>query len=244
MIALYILGGLSLLILLVLILPVRLRVTYDKTLTARLRILFFIPYTLYDESRPEKPAKKKKADADKPKKEKPKKEKKSASHLFKERAEQLKTRGAAGVLDWLRDMARLVLGATRRLLRAIRVTRLDLQIRVAGEDAAETALSCGRWCAAAYPLLGTLMCAVRTKRSDVRIEPDYFGDKTIATADVRLSILPWRVLVAAVWMLISYLRLTRPGSDQTVDRREQKIKRAAEKKIKELEKKKQQKEAS
>ena len=164
MIALYILGGLLLLILLILIVPVRLRVTYDQTLTAKLRVLFLIPYTLYDERGPEKP-KKEKAKADKPAKAKKKKEKKSASHLFKERAAELKTRGAAGLLDWLRDIARLVLGATKRLLRAITVRRLDLRMCVVGEDAADTALTCGRFCAAAYPLLGTLMCAIKTRRS-------------------------------------------------------------------------------
>lgn len=246
MIALYILGGLLFLILLILIVPVRLRVTYDQTLTARLRILFVIPYTLYDERKPEKP-KKEKAESEKPAKEK-KEKKRSVSHLFKERAQDLKARGAAGLLDWLRDVARFVLGATKRLLRAITVRGLTLQMRVVGDDAASTAIACGRWCAAAYPLLGTLMCAIRTKRSDVRIEPDFLGTETSYAADVRLSISPWRVLFAAVWALAGYLRLTKPAADATLHktdyRREQKIKRAAEKKIKQLEKQKQQKEAS
>ena len=247
MIALYILGGLLLLILLILIVPVRLRVTYDQTLTAKLRFLFVIPYTLYDESKEEKPAADK-PKSDKPKKEKTKKEKKSASHIFKERAAQLKARGAAGVIDWLRDVARFALGATKRVLRAITVRRLDLRMRVVGEDAASTALTCGRFCAAAYPLLGTLMCAIRTRRSNVQIEPDFLGVKTTYTADVRLSISPWRLLGAALWALFGYLKMTRPSPDETINkadyRREQKIKRAAEKKIKELEKQKQQKEAS
>ena len=247
MIALYILGGLLLLILLILIVPVRLRVTYDQTLTAKLRVLFLIPYTLYDERGPEKP-KKEKAKADKPAKAKKKKEKPSASHLFKERAAELKARGAAGMLDWLRDVARFALGATKRVLRAVMVRQFDLSMRIVGEDAADTALTCGRICAAAYPLLGTLMCAIRTKRSNVKIEPDFLGTETTYTADVRLSISLWRLLIAALWVLAGYLKLTKPSPDAATDqahyRREQKIKRAAEKKIKELEKQKQQKEAS
>ena len=244
MIALYILGGLLLLILLILILPVRLRVTYDQTLKANLRILFVIPYTLYDESKPEKPTKEQAA-SDKPKEEK---KKKKTAGLFKERAAELKARGAAGLLDWLRDVARFALGATRRVLRAVKVRRFDLTMRVVGEDAADTALTCGRWCAAVYPLLGTLMCAIRTRRSNIKIEPDFLGVETTYTADVRVSVSPWRALWAALWALFGFLKLTKPSPDEaesTADyRREQKIKRAAEKKIKHLEKQKQQKEAS
>ena len=247
MIALYIVGGLLLLILLILIVPVRLRVTYrGEILVARLRILFIIPYTLFDGSKPEK--KKKKPSGEKKKE---KKEKKSASHVWQKRADALKAKGASGIIDWLRDVARWALGSTKRLLRAITVRRFDMRMRVVGDDAADTALACGRWCAVIYPLLGTLMCAIRTRRERVRIEPDFLGKETAIALDARISVSPWRAAWAALWALFGYLKLVKApaegeASNRADAKRAKKIKRAAEKKVKQLEKQKQeqQKEAS
>ena len=53
------------------------------------------------------------------------------------------------------------------------IGRLFLSVQVAGEDAAETAVTYGRVCALAYPAVNTLVQVARCKSYEVHIFPDF-----------------------------------------------------------------------
>lgn len=66
---------------------------------------------------------------------------------------------------------------------------------MAGEDAAETAVTYGRVCAAAYPAVSILVQAARCKRYEAHIFPDFNEKKTEiclqSRARIRLVFLMW-----------------------------------------------------
>ena len=86
------------------------------------------------------------------------------------------------------------------LLKVCSVKRLNVTIRCAGEDAADTAIQYGRCCAAAYTLLDVLrqFVKLRRRRCHIDIGCDYAADSSLFRYDVVLSIRVFRLL-AALW---------------------------------------------
>jgi len=84
------------------------------------------------------------------------------------------------------------------LLKVCQVTRLNVTIRCAGEDAAEAAIHYGRCCAATYTLLDVLgqFVKLRKRRCHIDIGCDFDAAQSFFRYDVVLSIRVWRLLVA------------------------------------------------
>ncbi len=226
MLALKIIGwvllGLLALILLLLIVPVRLRVKYGEELMARLWVLC-IPIKLAPKKeKPEKEPKKeknpKKEKADKPAKKKKEKKKpdgegkKKKDFLsLKKRAKELKENGIMAAAAWLKELAGLVMTTLSRIVDAITVKKLYADGEIAGEDAAQTALTFGKLCATVYPALGIIESKLKVKKQQVRLVPAFCLEKTQFTFDVVVSVSLWRIVVAALRMLIGYLKMPSVG---------------------------------
>ncbi len=204
----FVLLGLLALVVILLLVPVRFRVRYAEELSAVLWVLF-VPIRLAPKKeQPDKPKKKTPAKAEKA--EKPKKEKKDVLSL-KQHAEELKENGVAAAIEWLKEVVQHVLEATDRLLAAITVTNLVARVDIAGEDAAQTALTYGKICGAAYPALGVVESKLKVKKQDVQIAPAFCLEKTRFGFDVRLKISVWRVVVAALILLVQYIKMPTVG---------------------------------
>lgn len=217
----FVLLGLLALVVILLLVPVRFRVRYTEELSAVLWVLF-VPIRLAPKKeQPDKPDKpKKKTPAKAQKAEKPKKEKKDVLSL-KQHAKELKENGVAAAVEWLKEIAAHVLKAADRLLAAITVTNLVARVDIAGEDAAQTALTYGKICGAAYPALGVVESKLNVKKQDVKIAPAFCLEKTRFGFDVRLKISVWRVAVAALILLVQYIQM--PTVGEVKQRRLQRI---------------------
>ena len=175
------------LLLLLLIVPIYLRITFQGELTVKIRI-WGIPFKLY-------PKKKKK---DKPPKaEKRRKESFSVSQMLKED-------GVGAVVSYYTSLARMLSTEAKRLLRAITVDHLDIRLTVASADAAETAQNYGRVCAAVFPAEAMLESCIRVKRRRVRVDPDFLAAKGKAALDIRLHAVPLRITWSFFRLLISF----------------------------------------
>ena len=207
----FVLLGLLALVVILLLVPVRFRVRYTEELSAVLWVLF-VPIRLAPKKeQPDKPDKpKKKTPAKAKKAEKPKKEKKDVLSL-KQHAKELKENGVAAAVEWLKEVARRVLEAADRLLAAVTVTHLLARVDVAGEDAAKTALTYGKVCSAAYPALGLIESKVTVKKQDVHIAPAFCLDETRFWFDVKIAVSLWRVVVAALVLLVQYIKMPTVG---------------------------------
>ena len=81
----------------------------------------------------------------------------------------------------------------------ILVKKLSLSISVAGDDAADTAIKYGKYCAVVYPAVGTIVRVVKCKGYGVDINPN-FSEKaeTEINFDFAARIFAFRLIGLAV----------------------------------------------
>ena len=202
MIVLYVLLGILALLLLLLLTPVHLQARYDGALRVRARYLFLV-FPLYP--RPEKRkktvkrAKRKRREASKAEPEKKKKKELSQWERL------LREEGPSGLVRTVADLARLAGTAAGRILAAVTVDRLTLCLIVASEDAADTAVNYGKACAALYPSLAVLESAVRVRRRDIALAPDFLRRRGEVRGEIRLHVRPLRILWALLRLVGAYM---------------------------------------
>lgn len=212
---LYILLGLLafilLLLLLVLFVPVWARITYDEELRVRVWVLG-VPITLLpSEDKPEE------AEAKPTKTTAPAKPSK-AKELLAEVSRSFKEDGVAATLGYLTDLARIAGQAVGRVLHSITVDKLKLELIVADGDADTTAIRYGQVCSVLYPALTAIAGVIKVRKRAMRVEPNFFMKNSTASADVRLHIWVYRVVGAAIVLLVRYMRLK--DSDLITDKEE------------------------
>ncbi len=194
-----ILAVIAALIAAVLFVPIYACVRYDGTLTVRLRV-WGIPITLLPSDEEDE----RQTPAVPPSRHKPSK----AAELKRELARNFREDGVGATLHYLGELGAIASRAVGRLLRAVTVDRLRLEMRISAADAADTAVRYGQVCAALYPALALIERAVRVRRREVRVEPNFLADGSAAFADVRLHIWVYRAAGAAIALLWRYLMLT------------------------------------
>lgn len=173
-----------LLLLAVLLVPARVRFSYDRG-----EMGLWLQYgpwklTLYPGKEAEKSG-----EEEKPKKKKPKKGKKEkAAKSPKAPVNREQIFYAAGKLP-------PILGrALRRTRRSIRLGPLKLHLLIAGPDPSDTAVLFGKLEAALGAALPALHRTVRVSEQDIRLFPDFTAERMDCIADIGLGIRPWDVL--------------------------------------------------
>lgn len=94
--------------------------------------------------------------------------------------------GFAGAVKELFSFAKNLLTHIKPFLRHIKIKRIILNLTVAAEDAAATAIEYGAVCAATYPVLAMLSAVGEIKYKSVNISSDFTSAK--ASFDFSLSI--------------------------------------------------------
>jgi len=176
------------LIILILITPIGLNIfyRYESIMYVKLRYLVF-SYTLY-------PAKKKK-------KAKKKDEKKPdiISSTIKEK----------GLLEAIRQVAellKLVMETAGKVLRHTVISKLNVRIVSASDDAAKTAIEYGSVCAGVYTLIAALQNAMKIRRHNIDIKPDFDKQKPEIEVDITVRILIIFVVTALISALFKYMK--------------------------------------
>lgn len=160
MLWLYILLGILLVLFLLLLMPVKLKATYNEDFRCVLKI-GFVKFSLY----PPKPKKKKKK--------KPKKADEEQKSEETKKESFIKEKGISWLFDLIKKIADLAVGALKDFFRHIIVKKLLLSISIAGSDAADTAVKYGYCCSAVYPAFGIIVGAVKCKKYGVDISPNF-----------------------------------------------------------------------
>lgn len=179
---LYILLGILLVLFLLLLMPVKLKATYNEDFRCVLKI-GFVKFSLY----PPKPKKKKKK--------KPKKADEEQKSEETKKESFIKEKGISWLIDLIKKIADLAVGALKDFFRHIIVKKLLLSISIAGSDAADTAVKYGYCCSAVYPAFGIIVGAVKCKKYGVDISPN-FEEKAKSAVDMELE-----ARIKILWLL-------------------------------------------
>ena len=169
---------------------VKVRIGYiEEEFILSFKLLFFV-FTVSPENKKKKKKKAKKKE--KEKKERP--AKKEKDNFFRSHTSDF------GVFDYI-ELIGIVI---EKFIAKIYFDKLEAEIRVAGDDAAQTALNFGRLNAAIYPIAGLINGHKRVKKLHIGITPDFTTTKSVYNAEAIAYIRIFDVL-AAVIAIIKYL---------------------------------------
>ncbi len=194
MTALYIIGGIFLLLFLLLMVPVRLDIGFREefSMTARYLFLRF----------PVLPGKEQEPEEEKPPEEKKPTEKKKQGGLKK----ILSRTGFTGFLQSLFQLVKMALSSGKRLISRIKWKRFDLYLCLGGaQDAAAAAELYGQLSAGVYSACGVLF-GLRTRgKRGVTVDLDYGSNENKVDFSASLSLRPIHVLREGFSLLIKGL---------------------------------------
>lgn len=194
--------GILLILLAVLIVPVYARLTFRDELRLCVRVLGIPIFRYSSEGESKRPS--------------PSTKQMPKSSPLQSIAERLKADGVGATLQLIRELARLAIGTARRLIAAVTVDKLCLQLYVTGADAAQTAENTGKVCAALYPAVTALQQTVLCiKKREITVTPDFLATEGRAVADVTAHIIPLRVLLIAVLAVFRYRNITNHQKEVT-----------------------------
>lgn len=189
-----ILIGLPLLLMLLLAIPARIYLQFEQRLLVRVRILG-IPFTVFDGRREKAktPSQETPASQDK--------EKTEGTGALKAKLQSLqnalKNEGLMGYVNFCRQLASYGGKLLHGVRRSFSVRRLQIHYVVAGGDADEVALRYGRICTCLYTVQALLEQAVRIKKREIRLLPDFLADDSYYSLDAIIRVMPLRLLFAA-----------------------------------------------
>lgn len=149
----------------------------------------------------------------KKKAERPKKEKTQAAET-KSQPKKKKPAGQKLTWDTVCDYIRLALEALGAMRRRLVIRNLTCHVKVAVKDAAATALLYGRVAAGVSALYPVMERSLRVKKTDIAVDADFEGEKLDILADVTIAACPMRMLIAAVILLIRFLKIRRKSKQQ------------------------------
>lgn len=186
MLWLYILLGLILFVMLLMLIPIRVYAHYHREFECTLYV-GFVKFPIYP-PKPKKERRKKKLKTSEPKKQESKNEKKSF----------VKEKGVVFVLELVKKIANLAHTVLKDFFKHILIKKLQLSIKIAGSDAADTAIKYGQCCSAAYPAVSIIASSMNCPKYGVDILPDFNEN---AKSDIKFEFMA-RVFVFRLVILV------------------------------------------
>lgn len=184
MTAFIIISSVLLLIALLLLIPIRARITYKNNDFAVYIYVWFLRFLVY------------------PKKEKKNTNKKKKSKKPKPQIKPIKT--VSDFFDKVREVKDVITGASpsiRYALSKVVVSRLKINLIIRESDAADTAVAYGRMSAYIYSAISIFRNFVNIKKTDVNIVPVYNDGEWELDFLLKCRILPINTLVAIIRMI-------------------------------------------
>ena len=170
-----VLGGIILLIVGVLSVPVHVSFSYEDKIYLSIRYLFLKFRILPQGEKKEKKPKKEKPKKEKQKKEEPQEEQKPKEKKPNPLLEMVKANGYDGMMDVLGNLGSILARYGAKLFKSVVFDEFDIYAVVSKGDAASTAIAYGKACQNIYPLAGFLCANNVVHKYDVSVEYDYLS---------------------------------------------------------------------
>lgn len=201
MIALYIIGGIVLLLLLLLIIPVSADMMYKDKFTVS---VIYGGIKVFDSSKPKKQKPKKpenlKSEQEKPTEQKKQKKENFITKIFNEK-------GKIEGIKFLGSLIKIAVSRIIWIIGKIKFRQLFLNISIASDDAANTAISYGAVCAAVYPTINLLdqNTDLSVKKVNIYTDFDKLSPEIEAAISVKTRLM--YAVIALISILFAYLKL-------------------------------------
>lgn len=157
MTALYIIGGIILLIALLLILPITARIDFKDDFFVKVKYLGITVYKITPDEEEQKPNEKA---------EKTEKPKEKQDGIFTKLS---KKHGFKGAVKEILSFALDVLKQTKKQLLKIKLRNIKIDLIIVGSDAAQTAIEYGAVCSMVYPVLSIIEQSLNVKYKKINI---------------------------------------------------------------------------
>ena len=208
MTALFVVLGLLAFILLLLFLPLTVDFSYANEVYYRFKFAGFILFDSEKKVSINKIRRKKKNK--KAKGEKSQVTIENEESFFKKTYHQ---RGIIGTIKYFTNVLVIILKKFLWVIKHFKFKKFNLDITIASENAANTAIEYGSICACVYPVLSLLESATNFKVKKINIGADF--DKTVSSFEICFSVKTqlfyW--LIAAILALFEFLKLQRKDSE-------------------------------
>ncbi|NCC86962.1 MAG: DUF2953 domain-containing protein [Clostridia bacterium] len=104
--------------------------------------------------------------------------------------------GFGGTIEILQYIASKTKVMFTKVLKHIVIKELFVDLTVAGNDAADTAMNYGKTCAAVFPALGTICTNMKVREYNVDINPDFIAKKNNGDLHTVIAFRPIFILMA------------------------------------------------
>ncbi len=119
--------------------------------------------------------------------------------------------GVEAITEAFKKIASLVSNVLKPIFRSVRFRNIDINIIVASDNAADTAINYGRLCAGVYPALGIILNVIKYNQYSVNIKPDFNKEKIELDISTEISLIPWVVIFGAVHALVRFIKFKAKG---------------------------------
>lgn len=198
-----VLGAIIVVLITLLILPVKLRVDYDKELTFTIKYLGF---TLLDSEEEDKESKKVL-----------KKVQSTALPTDKESIKSTyKQKGITGTIKYYGDVLLLILKRLRWIIRFVKIRKFVFDLSIASDNAADTAIEYGEVCSVVYPIISFIQTNTnfKFKTDNINISPDFDSNDSKLKASVLVKATLIICLIAIAGLLWDYTKKQRKESEK------------------------------
>lgn len=196
----YLLFALLALLALALFAPVGLELVWRReVLHLRLRLLWLFPVTILPEKEKPRTEKKPRRAKKKPPKEKPKKQRDPAETALE-------------LLRIANDLLPRVGEFFGRITRGVVISRCRIALVVAGEEADQAGIACGRAYALGYGAYSAAAGVVRIREFRYHVMPDFLAERGAADAEVTLQVRPVTLLAAGCILLFHVVKTFLSGA--------------------------------
>lgn len=176
--ALVIILAILLFILLLLLIPLRLKIRYNGEETSAVFKYFLFSIRLYP-----------KKDGGKNKKKENKKEKEKPYSEFQKKSKAPFTQQVSTLISLVTSSGRLA-----KIALSLHNLKFTVTAKVCSEDAAQTAVNCGKTSAFLHSAAAVLGNFIEIKKRNIAVLPDYEGSESVYNLDAVLSLLPIRLV--------------------------------------------------
>lgn len=183
---------------LLLLFPVTVCASFEDALTAKVGYLFFV-YKIFPH--PEGPEKKEKNDIEQ------KKEKQKKNDIKSKIKGIIEQKGLMGFLNIIKEFVAIGTGTAKTIFSHIVINNISVNITVADEDAAQTAIYYGYTSSVVYPAMALLVNNMKCKKYDMNIAPDFNVKKSRVQFEIKAYIQLLFILSTAIPAFIKSIKV-------------------------------------